>query len=245
MGIVADTPRQGTPVAHAPAGANGVVDANGHAPASGDDWQARLWRDLARQPKRSLVLACLVGLVVAVLSGLLAARGTVLYSSQTALLIDDPYSLATATDEGQIIKLSDLRYKYASLAATEVIAGPVATELHVPVGLVEQATSVSAPGGNLLLYVTGRWITPGFAQQLATSVSQEISAYIQQEESTYDVPQADRYRAVLVNPASPAVGSGPSRKHAALVGLGAFAGSAVVVFVLGQLVWEPRLRRRS
>ena len=245
-GTLADTPRSGQPAAPRPAAErNGALDNHAAAPGRGDDWQWRLWRDLARRPLRSLAAALLVGAVVGVLSGILATRGAVTYTSQAAMLIDDPYSLATAADEGQIIKLSDLRFKYASLASTEVIAGPVASALNVPVGVVEGSTTVSAPSSSLLMYVSARWVTPGFAEQLATSVAQQISAYIQQEEATYNVPAASRYRAVVVNPASAAVGSGPSRSHAGLVGLGAAAGAAVVVFVLSQLVWEPRLRRRT
>ncbi|HLX88209.1 MAG TPA: hypothetical protein VKR22_07125, partial [Acidimicrobiales bacterium] len=101
-GTVADTPRSGPTAPARPAAQhNGALDPHVAVHEPTDDWQTRLWRDLARRPRRSLAIALLVAVVVGVLSGILAARGAITYSSEAAMLIDDPYSLATAADEGQ------------------------------------------------------------------------------------------------------------------------------------------------
>ena len=47
--------------------------------------------------------------------------------STAVMLIDDPPALATAGDDGQLLKLDGLRLKYAALVGTDLIAQPVAT----------------------------------------------------------------------------------------------------------------------
>ncbi|MHB8437621.1 MAG: hypothetical protein ACYDD4_00445 [Acidimicrobiales bacterium] len=185
----------------------------------------------------------MVGLLVGAFAGIVQATGSTTYTATTVMILDDPLGIALAGDEGEIVKLADLRLKYASLAQTEAIAGPVADALHVPVGEVIGTTSVGIAGTNLLMDVDATWSTPAFAQTLSLAVARELIAYIKTENVTYNIPAADQFVALILSPASGAAAQSPSIRKAALLALGVFVGGAVVGFGANQLVVEPRRRR--
>lgn len=213
----------------------------GHAAARG--WQTKLWQTLERTWKRSAVIGILFGLVVGSLAGIVQATGATTYTSQTTMILDDPLGLALAGDEGELVKLSDLRLKYQSLVATEAIAGPVADSLHIPVGEVLGATSVQVPASSLLMEVDATWATPAFAPTLSLAVAREIQAYVKAENATYAIPASDQFQALILTPASGSIPSSPSKKKAALLALGVLVGGAAAGFVVNQLMVEPRRRR--
>jgi capsular polysaccharide biosynthesis protein len=190
----------------------------------------------------SLVIALVVGILAAALTAGLLLRGTTVWTSQTTMIIDDPYGIALAGDGGQIAKLAELRIKYANLASTYAIAQPVANRLHVPVGVVLGATHVDVPADSLLMSVVGQWSSAADAQKLSSALAQGISDYVKTENSSNGIPAQDQFAAVAVSPTSPATSSGPSSTRAAIAALGAFLGAAVVVFVLAQLFAVRRLR---
>jgi hypothetical protein len=185
-------------------------------------------------------------LVVAVFATVLTAgllvHGPTIWTSQTTMLIDDPYGVALSGNGGELATLAEVRVKYASLASTYALAQPVATALHVPPQVVLSGVSVDVPSNSLLLVVIGRWSNPGFARELSSGMAQEITTYIQQENTTFQIPTKDQFTAVVVSPATMASPSGPSIKRAALASFAVFVGSAAVIFVLIQLIAG---RRRS
>lgn len=219
------------------------ADGNGVGPGGG--WQAELWKRLSRRAGRAGLVGLVVGVLLGIPVGDAVSQGTVTYSSHTVMLLDDPLQDATSGDAGALIKMDDLRYKYASLASTDALAQPVAADLHVPVPVVLGAVSVQVPANSLLLDVVGTWTTPGFAHELSDAMAQGIVQYIQNENTTYNIPAADQLIARVVSPTSPAAPNQPSHTRGIAVGMLVFVGSGLVAFVAFQLLTtEPTRRRR-
>jgi hypothetical protein len=231
-----------TPPGGAVAAANGR---DGHfgepAPQSRppDDWQRRTVKALGTKPRLAVVL----GLVVAVLLGAAGFRSVTrtptTWSSTAVMLIDDEPALATAGDDGPLLKLDELRLKYAALANTDIIAQPVATQLHLPVGAVLGSVNAVVPTESLLMQMTATWSTPQVAQRLAQATAEEVSKFVQYEASVYSIPKADRYTFKVIDPASAATANAPSHAHALTLAAGLGVGGFVVVFVVTQF-WRNR-----
>lgn len=219
-----------------------VTDGNGAGPGGG--WQAELWQRFTRRPGRAALAGLVVGVLLGIPVGDAVSQGTVTYSSHTVMLLDDPLQDATSGDAGALIKMDDLRYKYASLAATYAIAQPVAADLHVPVPVVIGAVSVQVPGNSLLLDVVGTWSTPGFARELSGAMAQGIIQYIQNENTSYNIPASDQLIASVVSPTSDATANQPSHTRGIAVGLVVFVGAGLVAFVAFQLLTTEPVRRR-
>lgn len=212
---------------------------NDGAPESGG-WQQRAWQKLRRRSRRGIVAGLVIGVMFGLLSGELMARGPTTWSSQTVMFFNDPLGIAMAGDPGELAKLTALRYKYASLAATEAMAAPVAAELKVPVSEVLASASVVVPPNSLLLQVDGSSQSPTFASRVAMAMSQEIIQYVQSENKTFNIPAADQVLVSVVSPTTTPTASRPSRSKAAGIGLIVFLGGFVVAFVAYQLLVDPR-----
>ncbi len=217
---------------------------NGVGTTNPGSWQQELVRRLVLRPVRGVIAGLLVGLLFGLIAGDYMVQGTTTYTSQTVVLLDNPLGIATAGDAGTLIKLSELRYKYASLASTDAIAQPVAATLHVPVGVVLGSASVQVPANSLLLVVQGTWTTPVFAQALSKAMAQDIIQYINTENSAYNIPASNQVIASIVNPAVGAVPSHPSATRGIAVGLVVFVGTALIAFAVYQLVVADPNRRR-
>jgi hypothetical protein len=211
----------------------------GWAAASGG-WQETMWRRLRTRPRRGVVAGLVVGAMFGLLSGELMAQGPTTWTSRTVLFFDDPLGIAVAGDPGELAKLTAIRYEYANLAATEAMAGPVATELKVPVSTVLASTSVVVPVNSLLVDVDGTSGSPAFATRLSTTMAQEIIHYIHSENTTFNIPPPDQTLVSVVSAASTPVPSGPSGTRAASIGVIVFLGAFLVVFVAYQLLVDPR-----
>lgn len=207
------------------------------------DWQVRAWRALSRRPRAAIV----VGIALAILFGVTAAgttlKGPTVYTSKTVMLIDDPYKLATAGDNGEFINLSALRVKYASLIPTSAIAGPVARRTGLPVTEVQTAVSGNVPLQSLLLDVNAAWSNSAKARQLSKATADEVTAYVKQENATYDIPPNDRFTLTTLDPAAPATASKPSNSRALAVGAGFAVLGFLIGFCLTQLVRNRKILR--
>jgi capsular polysaccharide biosynthesis protein len=170
------------------------------------------------------------------LSAGLAMTGAKTYTSTTVMLIDDPLQLASAGSESELLKLTTLRYKYADLAQTTVLAAPVAHDLGLPVSEVLGTVSVDPHAGSLLLRVNATSANPTLARSLSQTMANELTTYVRTEDTTYHIPPTDRYTLTIVDPATPAVGHGPSTKHALTLGVGL----AVLGFVIGLVATQLR-----
>lgn len=242
-----------TPTSHVPSGATGtyrttqiaaaVTPEQGNGAVDGastgwrpPEWQVRLWRALSRDPRPGLLAGLLVAVLLGGLGAGLSMTGATSYSSTTVMLIDDPLQLASAGSESQLLKLSVLRYKYADLAQTSVLATPVAQDLNLPVSDVLDEVTVGTPVGSLLLDVTATAPNPALAESLSQAMANELTTYVRTEDTTYAIPAADRYTLNVVDPASTASAHGPSTRHALTLGIGL----AVLGFLLGLVTVQVR-----
>lgn len=235
-----DQPQPLSPVVAPSDGHDGV----GQTPAR-PTWQAELGRRLRRRPGRAVLAGLVLGSMFGLLSGELMVQGPTTWTSQTVLLFDDPLGIAVAGDPGQLAKLIELRYKYASLAETEAIAAPVAAELHVPVSEVLGSASVTVPPNSVLFDVLGTWSNPSFASAVSRATAQEVMRYVQAENATFSVPSANQFTVSVVSSTSQAVRSSPSKTRAIGVGLIVFLGAFLVGFTAYQLSVRPRRRTPS
>jgi|GEM_PF-2631574 len=214
-----------------------TTPATGHSPATtGPELFRRLWAVLRAQPRLAAVVGVLAAAVLAIAGAVSVLSGPTVWTSTTTMLIDDPYALAAAPDQGEFEKLGALRAKYASLIGTAVIAEPVAAMVHLPVGVVEAHISAVLDPAALLLDVRGTWSGPDEAQRLSAATAQAVQSYVHAEDVTYRVPPQDQFTIRLVQPTSPAAPSGPSGTHALVLALELGALAFVVGFTGTQLV---------
>jgi capsular polysaccharide biosynthesis protein len=223
----------------APNGRDGHFGEPSHQGRPAEDWQRRMLKALGTKP----LLAVVVGLIAAVL---LAATGVwsvtrapATWSSTAVMLIDDEPALATAGDDGQLLKLDELRLKYAALADTDLVAQPVAKKLHLPVGAVLGSVSAIVPSESLLMQMTATWSNPQVAQHLAQASAEQVSKFVQYEAAVYNIPKVDRYTFKVIDPASAATVHGPSHADALTLAAGLAVGGFAALFVATQL-WRNR-----
>jgi capsular polysaccharide biosynthesis protein len=223
----------------APNGSEGYFDEPTHGSPPVNDWQRRMVRALRMKP----LLAIVLGLIVASLLAVTGARSVLgtqtTWSSTAVMLIDDPSALATAGDDGQLLKLDALRLKYQALVSTTVIAQPVATQLHMPVGDVLGSVTATVPYQSLLMDVTATGSNPGVVQRLAQTTANEVTKFVKYEASVYNVPKADRYTFIVIEPAKVAAGNRPSHAYALTLAAGLAVAGFAVTFVATQL-WRNR-----
>ncbi len=223
-----------------PSGRSAVDGSGGGGPPR--DWQGRILGILARSPRLALSLGAVLGLLLGT-AGAVSTLGTpVTWTSQTVMILDDPYGLAAAGDEGPLLKLNEVRAKYASLAGTYAIAQPVALRLGIPVGEVLGHESAVPSPDALLLVVTATWTDAPDAEKLSAATAAELTSYVQSENAAYAIPTTDQFLLRTVDPTGPAVPSRPSKGRAATQLAGWGLGGFAVGFVLTQLVRSRRLR---
>jgi capsular polysaccharide biosynthesis protein len=184
---------------------------------------------MGHSPTTAVVVGLLLGVLLAVIGAVTVLSGRVLYTSSTTMLIDDPYQLATSGQVSEFSSLDALRYKYGGLLATDAIAGPVASQLHLPVDNVLGSLSVNVPTDSLLMVVHATWTTPRGAEEVSLSAANEITAYVAYEDNAYAIPNADRFTFKVIDPAAGAIRKGPSKSKAATLAIGL----AVLGFALG------------
>jgi capsular polysaccharide biosynthesis protein len=177
---------------------------------------------------RNLTYALLLAVLLASLSAALSLRAPAEYRSLAVLLIDNPLALATSGNESTVNKLEQLRGKYATLANTEVIAGPVAEQLGMGVGAVITGTDVEPAPSTLSLVVAARGEDPERARALANAMATAIGSFVQAEHEQYAIPAQDRFVIKVVQEATPAAKVSPSTERTRT--------SAIIVFAVGLAV---------
>lgn len=206
-----------------------------------DHPQSRLWRALRTKPFKAIVLALLVAMGAGVAGSHLNAKGTPVYASQTTMIIDQPYGIATATDEGLLVKLVALRAKYQGLATTDAMAGPVATKLGLPLDKVLSATTVVAPPDSLLLDITATWTNAHEARRLSSAMATEMTTYVHNENVQFRIPPTEQFTISTVDPATAATLSTPSSRKSAVDAIGLALVAFLLVFAGFQLLFNRKL----
>lgn len=187
------------------------------------------WGTLGHNPIRPILIGLLLAVLAGALGALASLHGPVFYTSKTVMMIDDPTQLASSGSQNEYVTLDELRYKYAGLVNTDVIAGPVATSLHLPVGSVIGSVSAEVPTLSLLMDVDASASTPQEAQTLAQAVANEVTSYVRAEDVQYQIPPPQQFTFNTVDPASAAIAQRPSTGKALTLAIGL----AVLFFVLG------------
>lgn len=225
-----------------PVGSGGGLT-SASAAAAAPTWQVRLWRAVSRQARFGAMAGVLVGLVLGVLGGVAASHGATRWTSTTTMMIDDPYQLATAGDQGELLKLNSLLVKYAGVLGTDVIAQPVAQQLGLSVQQVlSSVTADNNPADEtLLLPITATASSPGLARRLSQAAANELTAYVAIQNGEFHIPAVDQFTLTTVDPASTPVRHGPSPTKAAADALALFVVGFVLGFVVVQLVRNRRL----
>ena len=180
---------------------------------------------------RAVLLGLLLAAVLGVIGAVAGRGGPTSYTSRTVMLIDDPYGLAVAGNYTTFLQLDSLRFKYADLVDTTLIAQPVANELHLSFNDVAEAASTFLPTQSLLMNVDATWSSPKEAQVISEAVATELSNYVKREVATYNIPPPSAFTLSVIDPASAAVSHGPSSRKALTLAIGL----AILGFVLGFL----------
>lgn len=226
-------PTQEAPVDHGPnyqlASRDGRADGRSSSRGS-----RNLWSALGHDPMTAVLFGLLLAFVFGALGAVASLGGTTTYTSKTAMLIDDPYLLATAGDPNQFVKLDELRFKYAGLLNTDSIALPVASRLHLPVNDVIASLSAEVPFNSLLMNVDATASTPREAQLVSQAAANQLTTYVGQEDVRFDIPQGYRFTLSTIDPASAAIAQPPSKTRAVTLAIGL----AILGFALGFLATQ-------
>lgn len=188
---------------------------------------------------RNLTFAVGIAALLAAFAAVVSLRAPERYESTAVLVIDNPRALAVAGDDGTVNKLDRLRGKYATLAGTEAIAGPVSQELGVPASAVIGTTDVFAAPSTLGLVVRARGGDADAAVARAQAMAEGIVDYVREEHEDNDVPAEHRFVFEVVQPATFAIKTSPSSERAREAAALTFVVGLVAAYVTLQMVRAP------
>lgn len=150
--------------------------------------------------------------ILALVLALLAGAGAALYQrskpthyiSFSAMLIDQPFAVAQDPGDATLAKLQRLRFYYAGLVQTSVISGPVASQLHLPVGYVEGSltTLMGASTFTIDLFAQGR--NPQESSAIAQAATSELINYVKRQQKQVGINTVQRV--TLTEVTSPTAG---------------------------------------
>ena len=205
------------------------------------DLATRMRLAVERFSLRNLVLALVAAVLLAGVAAAWTLRAPDRYESVAVLIIDNPLALATSGNDATVNKLQLLRGKYATLAGTEVIAGPVADSLGMSTGEVIGRTQVIPAPSTLTLVVVAAGQQQAGTKELAAAMAEGISDFVEAEHERNGVPTADRFVLDVVQPATPAGKVSPTSDGALTAALVVFAAAVAAVYLALQL-FRPPLR---
>jgi hypothetical protein len=158
-----------------------------------------LAEDQVRPPPRQIAIPVEVSaltVILALVLALLAGAGAALYQhakptkyvSYAVLLIDQPVAVASDTGDSTLAKLQRLRYYYAGLLTTEVIASPVAQQLGLPVGTVEGSLSTLIGASTFTIDIIGQGANPSQSDDIAQAATSQLITYVRQQQAKIGIP---------------------------------------------------------
>ena len=158
-----------------------------------------------------LLVAALAFVLGAAIAGAVTATAAPTWQSTAILDIDQPLAVAASNNPSVLDKLSRLRFKYAGLVATELLALPVADELDEDVAVVRDRLGATAQPADLLLRVTGTAEDPETARRTADAAARVLADFVEKEQVDDQVPAPQRVVLEVVDVAAPAQQIGPAR----------------------------------
>lgn len=202
---------------------------------------ANAWNALVVVSVANLLVAMVVGLLAGALGYANIMRAAPKYQSTAVMLIDQPLALTTG-DAGVVVKLNQLRSKYAALILTSEIMEPAAAEANLPAGVVRAAQRPLVPPETLTLLPAARARTPQLAQTIAQSTALALQNYVDDEQTATGLNPAQRLSLRIVQNAGPGNKVSPSTQRARQVGLVAAAAGVLLAYVGLQLTAAARRR---
>lgn len=192
-------------------------------------------------------VSALTGILALVLS-LLAGAGAALYQrskpthyiSYSIMLIDQPLQVLQDTGDATLAKLQRLRFYYAGLVQTQIIASPVAQQVNLPVATVEGALSTLMSDSTFTIDLFAQGRDPQQAQTIAQAATDELITYVRQQQSKLGIPSPDRVTLTEVSNPGLGVKVAVSGKKELVS-----AGVAFVVVCAAFLIVADLLRRRQ
>jgi hypothetical protein len=148
--------------------------------------------------------------ILAITLAVVAGAGAALYQrskpthylSYSVLAIDQPLAVAADTGDSTLDKLQRLRSYYAGYLKTEVLAGPIAHQVHLPVGTVEGSVSTLISPANYLIYLFAQAPNPSESQSIAQAASSQLISYVRKRQGNINAVN----RVVLTEVTNPAIG---------------------------------------
>ncbi len=189
----------------------------------------------------NLLVALAIGLICAGLGYANVMRQPDRYQSTTVMLMDQPLAL-TKGDSGVVVKLNQLRGKYAALLTTSEIMGPAAREAGLSTGEMRGAQRPVYPANTLTLHPIARAANAERAQKIAQATAETLSRYVQEEQAGTGLDPAQRLSLRIVQNAPLGTKVSPAATRARQVAASAGAGGVLLGYVGLQL---RSARRRS
>jgi capsular polysaccharide biosynthesis protein len=202
-------------------------------------------------PRRSgLSLPIEISAITAILAlalGLMAGAGAALYQrsrpakyvSVAVLLIDQPTAVAQNPDAGELQKLQLLRYRYAPLVRTDVIADPVSRQVHLPASQVAAELNAFVDPTSFTINLLATSTSPSESNTVAQAGAAQLISYLAQQQRRLPVIPQNRVILTEVTQPGPGVKQVASTTKVLLSG-----GIAFVVVAAGFLIVADLLRRR-
>jgi capsular polysaccharide biosynthesis protein len=142
--------------------------------------------------------------ILALVLALLAGAGAALYQrskpthyiSWSSMLIDQPFQVASDAGDATLAKLQRLRFYYAGLVQTSIIAAPVASQLsdqyHLTTSQIEGAvnTLMGANTFTIELFAQGR--NPQESSAIAQAATAELIDYVKRQQKDLGIPVVQR-----------------------------------------------------
>lgn len=199
-----------------------------------------LWDAIIRPSVTNALFAALAALLLGSISAAVVFARTPVYRSAVLLEIDQPQAIAASGDIGVIEKLNRLVPKYAVLARTVRITGPVSQQVGLPVGEVAAAVSAAPLGQSLLLSIAAQDRDRETAQLIAQAVGNEVIAYAEREQEANQIPAEQRFHFTEIQAAGPGAKISPTRDDAVASGAVAALVGLTIAYLLLQVVTAER-----
>jgi capsular polysaccharide biosynthesis protein len=185
---------------------------------------------LLRPKAWTVAVALIVGLLFMAVGYAAAMRPKPVYESRTIVQLHQP---DVFVDPGTILKLNNLRRRYAALVPTEPIAGVVAEQHDVSQNRLARNTRVAVTLDALLIYPIVRWGDPDQVEELANALTDQLIKFANQEQTDDRIPADERIELRVIQAASDSSKVSPTRKRAAISGaLLGLVGAAMAYIVL-------------
>jgi hypothetical protein len=187
----------------------------------------------------TVILALALGLVAAGGAALYQRHKPTNYFSLAVLQIDQPQQVATDAGDATLAKLQRLRFYYAGVLDTEVLAAPIAQEVHLPVGAVIGSLTTLISPSNFLIDLFSHAKTPQQSQAIAQAATTQLINYVRKQQVKAGIPSISRV--VLREVTQPGLGVrvATSTKKELIAG-----GVAFVVVAAAFIIVADLLRRR-